>query len=189
MLSLFSQEFRLDPLSFGVAEKTETTGKFFLGFKESRLEFDYELSGEDEQGLNRITFTFTDKEGFRHTYVTKTLIEGDNSVVSLDIDNERTGDKIKIEVDIKQPKHVRMKIVKNGETVFGIEANVNPVDFSWDLAIQTLGKEYKLQGRLAIKGDFKVNINGDVVGPVDFNMLLKKDYSESKLELAHKNKK
>ena len=177
----------MDPLSFGIAEKTDTTGKFYLGFKDSKLEFDYELS-TDEGGENRVTFHFTDKEGHKHVYTVKTQL-GEESKVSLDISNSKTGDNINMMVRIKKPRHVSMDIVKNGEIVFSVEANVNPADFSWDLSVESMGKKYTLQGRIAIKGDFKLNIEGDVAGPVSFNMLMKKDYSESKLELNHKRKK
>ena len=70
-----------------------------------------------------------------------------------------------------------------------MDAEADVAELNGNILIKTPDRDYKLNGRAAIKGDWKVSIEGDVKGPLSFLMLMKKDYSEAKLELSHRNNK
>ena len=72
---------------------------------------------------------------------------------------------------------------------YSCDINGNIPDLKGNIEVKTPERNYNLKGRATIKGDWKVQVEGNVKGPMTFLMLMKKDYSEAKLELNHKGKK
>ena len=85
-------------------------------------------------------------------------------------------------------RQMKFEVWRNGR-YYSVDINGNIAEFKGDIEIQTPERKYKLEGQATIKGDWKIKVTGNVKGPVNFLMLMKKDYSEAKLELNHKGKK
>lgn len=77
---------------------------------------------------------------------------------------------------------------RNGK-YYSVDITGSIPDLKGNIDIKTPERNYDLDGRATIKGDWKIQVKGNVKGPMSFLMLMKKDYSESKLELNHKGKK
>lgn len=77
---------------------------------------------------------------------------------------------------------------RNGK-YYSVDVTGSIPDLKGNIDIKTPERNYDLDGRATIKGDWKIQVKGNVKGPMSFLMLMKKDYSESKLELNHKGKK
>ena len=103
-------------------------------------------------------------------------------------DGETRTEDVKLEVEYEKNRRLKVDVWRNGQ-FYGLAVKANIADLKGDLELKTPARTYKLTGRATIKGDWKVNVEGEVKGPMSFLMLLKKDYSEAKLELNHKNKK
>ena len=77
---------------------------------------------------------------------------------------------------------------RNGK-YYSVDVTGSIPDLKGNIDIKTPERNYDLDGRATIKGDWKIQVKGNVKGPMSFLMLMKKDYSEAKLELNHKGKK
>jgi len=86
------------------------------------------------------------------------------------------GEKLAAEVDFNGKK-------------YSFVVSINKAAMSADIVINAAGNEYKLNGKVSKTDSWKVSITGDVKGAIDATMLIKKDYSEAKIEISHKNAK
>ena len=86
------------------------------------------------------------------------------------------GEKLAAEVDFNGMKY---------SAVF----SVNKAAMSADVVVNANGKEFKLTGKVSKTDSWKLEINGDIKGPVAVTMLIKKDFSEAKVEISHNNAK
>ena len=86
------------------------------------------------------------------------------------------GEKLAAEVDFNGMKY---------SAVF----SVNKAAMSADVVVNANGKEFKLTGKVSKTDSWKLEINGDIKGPVAVTMLIKKDFSEAKIEISHNNAK
>ena len=83
---------------------------------------------------------------------------------------------------------MKFEVWRNGK-YYSVDVTGSIPDLKGNIDIKTPERNYDLDGRATIKGDWKIQVKGNVKGPMSFLMLMKKDYSESKLELNHKGKK
>ena len=83
---------------------------------------------------------------------------------------------------------MKFDVWRNGK-YYSVDITGSIADFKGKIEIKTPERNYDLDGRATIKGDWKIQVKGNVKGPVTFLVLMKKDYSEAKLELNHKGKK
>ena len=86
------------------------------------------------------------------------------------------GEKLAAEVDF------------NG-VIYSANFSVNKAAMSADVVVNANGKEFKLTGKVSKTDSWKLEINGDINGPVAVTMLIKKDFSEAKVEISHNNAK
>merc|ERR1712050_297187 len=101
--------------------------------------------------------------------------KGTYGTLSFNIDRV-TGEKLAAEVDFNGKK-------------YSVVVSLNKAAMSADVVVNAGGKELKLTGQVSKTDSWKMNINGDVNGPVDVTMLIKKDFTEAKAEVSHKNMK
>merc|ERR1711937_295408 len=101
--------------------------------------------------------------------------KGTYGTLSFNIDRV-PGEKLAAEVDFNGKK-------------YSVDVSLNKAAMSADVVVNAGGKEFKLTGQVSKTDSWKMNINGDVNGPVDVTMLIKKDFTEAKAEVSHKNMK
>jgi hypothetical protein len=80
------------------------------------------------------------------------------------------------------------EVVFNGN-IYSAVVSINKPAMSAEVVINAGGQEYKLTGKMSKTDSWKLSITGDVKGPVDVTVLIKKDYSEAKIEVSHNNAK
>ena len=108
---------------------------------------------------------------------TKLSINYKGTYGSLSVNVNRVpGEKLSAEVDFNGKK-------------FTVDISVNKAAMSADININAAGKQYKLTGKVSNADSWKISVVGNVGGPIDATILIKKDYKEAKIEVSHKNAK
>eukprot|EP00090_Calanus_glacialis_P017890 TRINITY_DN2775_c0_g1_i2.p1 TRINITY_DN2775_c0_g1~~TRINITY_DN2775_c0_g1_i2.p1 ORF type:complete len:864 (-),score=245.27 TRINITY_DN2775_c0_g1_i2:151-2718(-) len=168
------------------------------------MSVDYTLTHSDGDGEEKGTFTVSRKKtaglwkteistssggAFPHRLIPlfsisaesdrKTKISGiyKGTYGSLTLNIDRVpGEKLAAEIDFNGKK-------------YSFAITLNKAAMSADIVINAAGQEYKLTAKVSNESSWKISVTGDVMGPVDASVLVKKDYTEAKIEVSHKNAK
>ena len=72
---------------------------------------------------------------------------------------------------------------------YQVKGNLDKENRSGSLLVVTPVRDYTLSGTVTTAGDVKINVEGNMMGPMSFIMVIKEDYREAKLELTHNKAK
>ena len=72
---------------------------------------------------------------------------------------------------------------------YKLKGSFNEEEKSGSLLIVTPETDYTLSGNVTVDGNVKINVEGNMKGPISFVMNIKEDYREAKLELTHNKAK
>ena len=81
-----------------------------------------------------------------------------------------------------------MEAEYNGKK-YQVKGSFNEEEKTGSLLIVTPERDYTLSGNVVEDGDVKINVEGNMMGPMSFVMIIKEDYREAKLELTHNKAK
>ena len=72
---------------------------------------------------------------------------------------------------------------------YQVQGSIDREEKTGELLIVTPERDYTLAGTVTMDGDIKVNVEGDMMGPMSFVLRIKEDYREARLELTHNKAK
>merc|ERR1712123_119930 len=165
---------------------------------------DYTLTHSDGDGVEKGTFTVSRKKvggmwknefstssgaAFPHRLIPlfSIMAESDRST-KMHSTYKGTYGSLTFNVDRIPGEKVVAEVDFNGKK-YSVAISLNKPAMSADVVINAAGEQYKLNGQLSKTNAWKFSITGDVKGAVDFSVLIKKDYTEAKIEASHKNAK
>ena len=72
---------------------------------------------------------------------------------------------------------------------YKVQGSIDRAEKTGSLLVKTPERDYTLSGIVSMEGDIRITVEGNVMGPVSFIMVIKEDYREAKLELTHNKAK
>merc|ERR1711892_1879 len=165
---------------------------------------DYTLTHSDGDGVEKGTFTVSRKKvggmwknefstssgaAFPHRLIPlfSIMAESDRST-KMHSTYKGTYGSLTFNVDRIPGEKVVAEVDFNGKK-YSVAISLNKAAMSADVVINAAGQKYNLHGKVEKTDSWKLSVTGDVKGAVDFSILLKKDYTEAKIEASHKNAK
>merc|ERR1711892_395543 len=165
---------------------------------------DYTLTHSDGDGEEKGTFTFSRKKVgglWKNEFSTTSGSEFAHRLIPLfsitaESDREtkmhstykRTYGSLTLNVDRIPGQKIVAEVEFNGKK-YSVAISLNKPAMSADVVINAAGEQYKLNGQLSKTNAWKLSITGDVKGAVDASIMIKKDFTEAKIDVSHKNAK
>eukprot|EP00092_Neocalanus_flemingeri_P037349 GFUD01040673.1.p1 GENE.GFUD01040673.1~~GFUD01040673.1.p1 ORF type:complete len:859 (-),score=238.55 GFUD01040673.1:100-2478(-) len=167
------------------------------------MSVDYVLKHSDGDGEEKGTFTVTRKNvggtwktdisnsggAFPHRLIPLFSISAESDRrTQMSVNYKGTFGTISVNINRVPGEKLDAEVDFNGKK-FSLSITLNKAAMSADIVVNAAGKEYKLTGKVSNTDAWKISVTGDVAGAVDATMLIKKDYKEAKIDVAHKNAK
>merc|ERR1711923_68919 len=168
------------------------------------MSVDYTLTHSDGSGIEKGTFTLSRKKvgGLWKTELSTSSAASFPSRIiplfSITAESDRktmmhsaykgTYGSLTFNVDRVPGEKLAAEIDFNGKK-YSFTVTIDKAAMEADVEIKAAENSYKLTAKVSKTDSWKLKITGDVMGAVDATMLIKKDFSEAKIEISHKNAK
>merc|ERR1719471_314892 len=125
-------------------------------------------------GRRRIPLFSIISESDRATMLSS-VYQGTYGSASLKVDRV-PGQKLAAEFDVNGMK-------------YSFTVTLDKPNMAAEVVINAAGKQFNLKGQVSKTDSWKLDISGDINGPIEATVLIKKDFTEAKIQLSHDNKK